>query len=305
MLGPPDLPSRDYPGKLAAPSRWYAFTPRAGDIVVSTPPKSGTTWVQGILVLLISGDPEVDAAVARIAPWIDIDTPEQDAILAAFDRQSQRRQLKTHTPFDGIPVWSGLRYISVYRHPIDMHFSFRSHVYNMRKEVLRDCFPANISEGFRIFLEGEHRDGASLTSIVDHYRSALARDARENFLRLHYADMVRDPAQAFRRIANHVGIFRPPELEAELLKAASFANMKANAGRFAVAARQGFWRNDADFFDNGTSNKWEGRLAPEDLATYDARISALLAPDERRWLEWGTIDAMADRAAAIPDSRFR
>ena len=158
----------------------------------------------------------------------------------------------------------------------------------MKEQVLGDCFPKDISAGFHIFLEGDHRDGASLASVIDHYHSALTLARRENFLRLHYADMLRDLTTAFRRIAAHVGISHPPELEAELIKAATFKNMKANANRFAFSAGLGFWKNDAGFFDSATSNKWLGVLTETDLTAYDARISSLLNPEERHWLEWGS-----------------
>ena len=87
MLPAPVPPGRRYNGKIANPDRWNDFKPRAGDVIVSTPPKSGTTWMQGIRALLISGTPDVDAAVSRNAPWIDIDTPEQDEIIAARLRE--------------------------------------------------------------------------------------------------------------------------------------------------------------------------------------------------------------------------
>ena len=289
MLRAPEPPKRCYHGKIADPKRWSAFEPRAGDIVVSTPTKSGTTWAQGILALLISGDADIDAAISREAPWIDINIPKQEEIIAALNARTGRRQLKTHTPFDGIPLWPDLRYIAVYRHPIDVHLSFRRHVENMSQDVLEDIYPSDIHEGFRIFLEGDHRDGVSLISIVDHYRSALALAGRENFLCLHYADMTQDLVSAFSRIAEHVGILHPPSVMNKLIDAASFPNMKRNAGRFAVSAREGFWQKDADFFDSGTSSKWVGLLSDADLAAYDARMIDLLDKDERQWLENGTV----------------
>ncbi len=255
--------------------------------MVSTPPKSGTTWTQGILALLIFGDPRVDAAISRKAPWIDITTPEQDAIITALNAQTGRRQIKTHTPLDGIPLWPDLRYISVFRHPIDVHLSFRRHVTHMKEEVLADIYPSDVHEGFRIFLEGDHRDGASLVSIVDHFHSVLELAGQKNFLCLHYADMQRDLYAAVHQIAQHISITHSPALMDELTDAASFESMKANAERFAVSAREGFWHNDADFFDSGTSGKWRGVLTDTDLAAYEARMAALLTKDERDWLEHG------------------
>ncbi|MGJ8618258.1 MAG: sulfotransferase domain-containing protein, partial [Sulfitobacter sp.] len=236
MVQPPRPPTRTYHGKITDSTRWNALNPRVGDIVVSTPPKSGTTWVQGILALLISGDPDVDANVTVNAPWIDINTRDVGEMVGKLDAQTHRRQFKTHTPLDGIPVWPDLRYISIYRHPIDVHFSFRRHLTNMTEKVLGDVYPDDISTSFRIFLEGDHFDGASLSTIVDHYRSALACEASENLLRLHYADLRRDLPHAFARISKHVGINHPTELQNTLIDAARFENMKANADRFAVAA---------------------------------------------------------------------
>ncbi|MEL6239814.1 MAG: sulfotransferase domain-containing protein [Pseudomonadota bacterium] len=287
MLRDPKQPSRRYEGRIADPDRWYSYRPRPGDIVVSTPPKSGTTWTQGILAMLLSGDPEVDAAVSRNAPWIDIATAEQDEIITSLNAQRGRRQVKTHTPFDGIPLWSELRYIAVFRHPIDVHFSFRRHVENMTREVLRDIYPPDVHEGFRIFLEGNHRDGASLESIIDHYRSALELVGQKNFLCLHYADMTEDLETAVYSISEHVGISHPPAVMNELIDAARFANMRENAERFAMSAGEGFWRDDSDFFDSGTSNKWVGVLSEADLSLYGARMSALLSAEQRHWLECG------------------
>lgn len=288
MIGTPEPAVREYVGDITDSRRWAAFEPRAGDIVVCTPPKSGTTWTQGILAMLIAGDPEVDAQTSMKSPWIDIAIRPVEEVMARLAAQNHRRQVKTHLPLDGIPVWSELRYITVYRHPIDAHFSFRKHVANQKKAAPRpELIPEDPSESFSIFLEGEDQEGASLSAIVGHYRETLRREPRENMLRLHYTDMLADLDSAVARIAAHVGIEHPPELMAAIVNAATFDSMKANAHRFTPSAGQDFWHRDESFFDSATSNKWEGQLTAEDLAAYDERISALLTPEERHWLEWG------------------
>jgi aryl sulfotransferase len=289
VLNPPEPARRACSTPIWDPTRWNAFTPRPDDIVVATPPKSGTTWMQGILALLISGDPQANAQLWTESAWIDINIRDVTEAMAKLDTQTHRRQIKTHTPFDGIPVWQELRYITVYRHPIDIHFSFVKHAANMTRDVLKPLFPDDPSERFRIFLEGEHLMGASLWSIVNHYRCTLAREPRDNLLRLHYADMLRDLSGAVARVAAHVGISHPPDVMAALVQAATFDSMKSNADRFAPYAGQEFWHNDAAFFESASSNKWEGTLTQADLAAYDARMSGLLTPDERNWLEWGSV----------------
>ena len=287
MVGAPEAPRRDYVEELTDSRRWQAFRPRAGDIVVNTPPKAGTTWTQAIVAMLIAGDVGVDAKAAMKSPWIEITTRDLAEVMARLDAQDHRRQVKTHTPFDGIPVWRELSYITVYRHPIDVHFSYVRHARNMVMDHAPELFPDDPSACFRLFLGHERIVPPGLTAVVGHYRETLAREPAENMLRLHYADMRRDLAGTVARIAAHLGIEHPPDVMAAIVEAARFDSMRANADRFTPSAGQGFWRNDAGFFDSATSNKWEGVLSEADLAAYDARISEMLSPAERAWLEWG------------------
>ena len=292
MIAPVEHPKTTYSDPMTDSARWSMFEPRVGDIVVNTPPKSGTTWTQAILAMLIAADPEVDAEISMKSPWIDINVRPLEEVIARLEAQEHRRQVKSHTPFDGLPYWNELRYIAVYRHPIDVHFSFRKHVRNMKRDVFGHLFPDDPSESFRIFVEGDH-SGASLQGIVTHYKETLARRSRENLLLLHYADMLRDLDAAVGRIAAHVDLSYDPALMSAIVNAATFDSMKANAQRFTPSAGQGVWNQDSGFFDSGTSNKWEGQLTPDDLKAYEEVISALLSPDDRAWLEWGTAGSSA------------
>lgn len=286
MSATPEPRRRIYTDSVSDSSRWDAFVPRAGDIVVSTPPKSGTTWTQGILAMLIAGDPEVDAQTSMKSPWIDITIRDLGEVMARLEAQDHRRQVKTHTPFDGIPFWPHMRYVTVYRHPIDVHFSYRKHLANMARDVGQAPLSEDPSESFQEFL-AEDVDHRGLGAILDHYRCTLSREPRENLIRMHYADMLRDLPGAVASLAAHVGIAHPAGVMAAITKAATFASMKANAARFTPSAGQGFWKADAGFFDSATSRKWEGLLTDDDLAAYDARMNPALTVEERAWLEWG------------------
>ena len=287
MTANPEPARRIYIDAVSDSSRWDAFVPRAGDIVVSTPPKSGTTWTQGIVAMLIAGDPAVDAQTSMKSPWIDINIRDLGEVMARLEAQEHRRQVKTHTPFYGIPFWPQIRYVTVYRHPIDVHFSYRKHLANMARDVGQAPLSENPSESFQEFL-AEDVDHRGLGPILDHYRCTLAREPRENLIRLHYADMLRDLPGAVASLAAHVGIAPPAEVMTAITEAATFASMKTNAGRFTPSAGQGFWKADASFFDSATSNKWEGQLTTGDLAAYGAKVDAVLSPEERAWLEWGS-----------------
>jgi hypothetical protein len=79
-------------------ARWDGFALRPGDIVISTPSKSGTTWMQTLCGLLIFEGPDFPDRVENISPWLDQLTEPMDAIVAWLGSQEHRRFIKTHTP---------------------------------------------------------------------------------------------------------------------------------------------------------------------------------------------------------------
>ncbi len=103
--------------------RWSGFPFRAGDIVISTRSKSGTTWVQMICALLIFQTPELPGAARRCRPgWTGLMRAARGG-LARLAAQPHRRFIKSHTPLDGIPIDPRATYIVVARHPLDMAVS--------------------------------------------------------------------------------------------------------------------------------------------------------------------------------------
>ena len=55
-------------------ARWDGFRFRPGDIVISTPPKCGTTWTQMICALLVFQTPDLPAPLGELSPWLDMVT---------------------------------------------------------------------------------------------------------------------------------------------------------------------------------------------------------------------------------------
>ena len=103
--------------------RWLGFRFRAGDIVISTPRKSGTTWMQMICALLIFQTPELPDPLWRLSPWLETPDAPPDHIDAQLAAQRHRRFIKTHTPLAGIPRDARVTYVVVARHPADAFVS--------------------------------------------------------------------------------------------------------------------------------------------------------------------------------------
>lgn len=108
--------------------RWDAYRPRPGDIIVSTASKSGTTWMQRILSLLVFGLGDLPDSLLRLSPcldqWFQGDLDDE---VARIDAQTHRRFLKSHVPLDGLPYFEEVFYINVGRDPRDVFMSLWNH----------------------------------------------------------------------------------------------------------------------------------------------------------------------------------
>lgn len=280
---------RAYSRVVTDPERWRAYQPRDGDVVVATPPKAGTTWTQAIVAMLIAGRTDIDLKNGTDSPWLEHSKRPIGDVLAGLAAMDGRRCIKTHTPLDGMPVWSGLSYIAVCRHPVDVHFSMQRFI-RKTESSLNAAFPADDGEGFRLFLDGAVQglgfDAPSLAVIVAHAQAAR-REAQARVLVLHYADMRRDHRAAVAPIAAHIGVPSDAALLDAVTQATALDSMKRNADRFTPHAGTGFLKGNADFFHSGSAGKWHSRLQEADLRTYRARLDALAGPALSRWLEEG------------------
>jgi len=290
------VPRTVYQGALTDSRRWDHIPLRADDVIVVTPPKSGTTWMQTIVALLLSGDPDVAPQLNTQMPWVDIRLRDLDEVSARLAAMPHRRSMKSHTPLDGLPVGDAAQYLCVFRHPLDAHLSFRAHLRNLPDMMRGEWTPVDDASGatFTRFLsgvaDGPDCDSMPLAHVIRHYQAALAQAARPNVSLFHYADMCCDLPATLARVAGCLSIAHPPEVMNRLAEAASFAHMKANASRYAPGGGQGFYRDDAAFFESGSSGKWHEALTEAEFAAYDAAMNTALPPKDRAWLEFGDSD---------------
>src|SRR5215212_6918077 len=129
-----ETPRTRYRSITADSRRWDGFAFRPGDIIISTPPKSGTTWTQMLCALLIFDGPAFPAPLGDLSPWLDMNIRPLAEVTAALAAQTHRRFIKTHTPLDGIPLHRDVTYLIVGRDPRDVAISWEHHAANMNFE---------------------------------------------------------------------------------------------------------------------------------------------------------------------------
>ena len=291
-------------------ARWEGFAFRAGDIVISTRSKSGTTWMQMICALLIFQTPEPPAPLGRLSPWLDWLITPREQVYARLEAQSHRRFIKTHTPLDGLPLDARATYIVVGRHPLDMAVSLYHQGSNINRDLVRELTgrggdrdgPGRPRPGLHDWLltwiDAQHPPEDQLDSLPgvmwhlsDAWRrrtdppslSPPAGPLGPAVLLVHYDDLIADLEGQMRRLADLLGIAVPEDKWPALVHAARFEQMRASASRQAPDPA-GVLKDPGAFFRRGYSGAGAEVLGADELARYYARTARLGPPDLLDWL---------------------
>ena len=63
---------RRYRGFISDSARWERFAFRPDDVIISTPSKCGTTWMQKIVGMLLLDRTDLGAPISSLSPWLDM-----------------------------------------------------------------------------------------------------------------------------------------------------------------------------------------------------------------------------------------
>jgi aryl sulfotransferase len=286
---------------------WVHYRPRPSDIVIATYPKCGTTWMQRIVALLIFETTE-PRPIMEISPWIERRFPEPiEAMAAKIEAQEHQRFLKTHLPFDGLPIFDHVKYIHVARDGRDACMSFHNHALAFTPQML-DALdkaglqdetvgrpypraPADPAQHFhRWMTEGavpNHEDGSPTMSYFHFERTWWEERHRPNVLLVHYNDLKADLPSEMQRVADFLGIHIAASLWPDLIKAARFEAMRRD-GEVLMGKAGAIFQGGAErFFHRGTNERWRGVFREEDLALYDTKLRTDLPPMCARWVAAG------------------
>jgi len=290
--------------------RWSRFQPRDGDIVIGTFAKCGTTWTQRIVDLLVHQSPDV-RPFGDLSPWLDATFFNAlDDDLATLEAQSHRRYIKSHLPFDALPVWDSVKYIHVGRDGRDAQLSWHNHLQGatpalqarigaqaqrlVQETGAKPAGPPQMTEDPRAFfvhwlgeLEASLEAPPADPPFFDFEATYWRERARPNLLLVHYNDLKQDLQGEMRRISEFLEIDTPEPLLADLAKAASFSTMKAQGDALFPRLKEAFDRGADRFINQGRSGRWREILNEEDVDRYQALVRRAATPALAAWLEAG------------------
>jgi hypothetical protein len=221
---------------------------RDGDVVVSVPVKSGTTWTMNIVhQLRAGGDPDLEDVYIEV-PWLEL-VPKpgtaREALVAKIDAMPdhRRRAFKTHSPPGPLPYHApgdgpDVKYVVVVRSP---------------EEALASMYPFIASHSDAWFaLWGMDRTDLvppDFATFFEAVAKPMAQDSlfgfiaawwplrhAPNVLFLHFSDMKRDHEGSVRKIARFLG-FEPSDAQwPTVLECTSFQWMKQHEACFELRA---------------------------------------------------------------------
>jgi hypothetical protein len=294
-------------------SRWEGFEFREDDIVISTPPKCGTTWMQMLCALLIFRTVDLPKPLAQLSPWLEMQTRPIDEVIRDLDAQTHRRFIKTHTPLDGLPSDPRVTYVHVARDPRDAALSWDNHMANLDLDRLLGVRFAAVGmddleelgitgpppappddpvDRFWLWMDGDpdEETPSKLEEFVHHVVTFWERQDEPNIHLFHYRDMRADLSGQMQRLAGVLDVDAPTD---ELVNAATFESMQGRADQLVPNSDTPFWNDNRQFFHAARAGEWPALVDDAGQRRYEAALRACAPDDVATWLHSGWVSSNA------------
>jgi len=272
------------------PSMQQQIEWRDGDVVVSVPAKSGTTWTMNIVHQVRSGgDPDFFDIYAEV-PWLEfVPRPDTvpDDLVTAFDRigNDRRRAFKTHSGPGDLPYQQPgqgpeVKYVVVVRNPDEALASIRPFIQGHSDgwfELWQVPKAAVVGPDFATFVS--ETAGPIVASIFSFVAAWWPLRGNSNVLLVHFSDLKNDHEGSVRRIADFLGFDVTADQWPAILEYTSFTWMKAHEDKFELRSV-----SDVPILDPGAMIR-NGQIGASADDGVTAEISAAIADTGRQLLE--------------------
>ncbi|KAL3194002.1 hypothetical protein MRX96_001916 [Rhipicephalus microplus] len=198
-----------------------SYKPRSDDIFIVTYPKSGTTWMQYVILSILGEGnvPKTFAEYMLTSPHLELFGED------GVEKMPRPGLIKTHLPFHKAPYSPEAKYVCVARNVYDVCVSYYYHTRGLTPISVKDVSFATFHD---MFTTGK----LSYGDYFDHVLSWYERRDNPNVLFFTYEDVKKDHQLWVLNIAKFLGenyaqAFRKdPELLRKVVNASSLSNMK-------------------------------------------------------------------------------
>ncbi|KAL0284486.1 UNVERIFIED_CONTAM: Cytosolic sulfotransferase 15 [Sesamum angustifolium] len=246
------------------------FKAESTDIILTTMPKSGTTWLKALTfsianrnVFSIDQSPLLTSNPHTLVPFLEY-TVYRDQENPELENFPRPRIFSTHMPFKILPDSireSGCRIIYICRNPLDQ---FVSHYHFMlQNKIEKDAVPLELDEVFDMFCQGIQPFGPFWDHMLGYWNAHLKNPQKLLFLK--YEDLKQD-------VSSHVSLmflnssgshFREEENQGmleQISRLCSFDNLKnleVNKSGYFIGSIK-----NSSFFRKGEVGDWINHLTP-------------------------------------------
>jgi hypothetical protein len=228
------------------------FRARPDDVFISSYPRSGTTWMQHVLHLMLSRGDKPFRHISEVAPWFERPLALGRTRAHDYEALPSPRIFKSHLPHAWLP--RGARYIYVQRDGRDVALSYyqfyRSHL----------GYVGDFRAFFERFLAGDLQYGSWFKHVAGW--QSHADDPR--VLMVQYEHMQRNLPCELRRIAAFCGMHLDVSTQELVCTRCSFHYMRENESKFDHASAEPAMRGSTPgtFIRCGTSGEHAHALDP-------------------------------------------
>ncbi|XP_006201315.1 sulfotransferase 1A1 [Vicugna pacos] len=252
------------------------FQAQPDDLLISTYPKSGTTWVSEILDLIYQGGDLKKCQRAPIfirVPFLEFKVPGVPTGLEVLNDTPAPRLLKTHLPLALLPqtlLDQKVKMVYVARNAKDVAVSYY-HFYRMAK-VHPD--PGTWEDFLEKFMAGE----VSYGSWYQHVQEWWELSHTHPVLYLFYEDIQENPKREIQKILEFLGRSLPDETVDHIVQHTSFKEMKKNTmANYTTIPTEVMDHNISAFMRKGIAGDWKTMFTVAQNECFEADYAKKMA----------------------------